>query len=285
MKIFDYKFIILLGLTLVVYFIYREVEYLRSKINKIEKDISNINVSTNDTNKLTQPTKMISIPLTTPYPVVSEKSERDSGMSGATTVKLPPKKSQLTPLVEPLVEPVDLSPELPNNMPLIMPTIVSGLPFMDAQILINFKNELSNMELNIINDTNRQSDDLDHLPNIYTTGKMNNLIIIDEAISEHCDSVKQDTTSHLAVYSNENDSCDGKQMHTQEDAQTFNYDDKIAVQPDDDLALEKLEKYKLTEIKKIAEEKKININKKVNSVYKPKTKNELIMEIIELKNI
>ena len=270
MKIFDYKFIILLGLTLVVYFIYREVEYLRSKINKIEKDISNINVSTNNkiekdisninvsTNKLTQPTKTIPVSLTTHYPVVSEKTETDSGMSGATTAKLPPKlppkETQLTPLVEPLVEPVDLSPELPNNMPLIMPTIVSGLPFMDAQILINFKNELSNMELNIINDTNIQSDDLDHLPNIYTTRKMNNLIIIDEAISEHCDSVKQDTTSHLAVYSNENDSCDGKQTHTQEDNQTFNYDDKI----DDDLGLEKLEKYKLIEIKKIAEEKKIN---------------------------
>ena len=283
MKIFDYKFIILLGLTLVVYFIYREVEYLRSKINKIEKDISNINVSTN---KLTQPTKTIPVPLTTPYPIVSEKTETDSGMSGATTAKLspklspklPPKETQLTPLVKPLVEPVDLPLELPNNMPLIMPTIVSGLPFMDAQILINFKNELSNMELNIINDTNIQSDDLDHLPNIYTTGKMNNLIIIDEAISEHCDSVKQDTTSHLAVYSNENDSCDGKQTHVQEDNQTFNYDDKI----DDDLGLEK---YKLIEIKKIAEEKKININKKVNGAYKPKTKNELIMEIIELKNI
>ena len=38
MKIFDYKFLILLGLSLVVYFIYREVEYLRTKVDKLEKD-------------------------------------------------------------------------------------------------------------------------------------------------------------------------------------------------------------------------------------------------------
>ncbi len=40
MKFFDYKFLILLGLTLVVYFIYREVEFLRSKVNKIETELN-----------------------------------------------------------------------------------------------------------------------------------------------------------------------------------------------------------------------------------------------------
>ena len=37
MKFFDYKFLFLLGLTLSIYFIYREVEYLREKIDKLEK--------------------------------------------------------------------------------------------------------------------------------------------------------------------------------------------------------------------------------------------------------
>ena len=41
MKIFDYKFLILFGLSLVVYFIYREVEYLRTKVDKLEKQINN----------------------------------------------------------------------------------------------------------------------------------------------------------------------------------------------------------------------------------------------------
>ena len=50
MRFFDYKFLILLGLTLVVYFIYREVEYLRSKVDKIEAEL-NLNqkkISLND---------------------------------------------------------------------------------------------------------------------------------------------------------------------------------------------------------------------------------------------
>lgn len=37
MKIFDYKFLIMLGLTLIVYFLYREVEALKFKVKKLEK--------------------------------------------------------------------------------------------------------------------------------------------------------------------------------------------------------------------------------------------------------
>jgi hypothetical protein len=299
MKIFDYKFIILLGLTLVVYFIYREVEYLRSKINKIEKDINNINVSTNDTTKLIQPTKIISVP-STPYQSTTEKTKIDSIVHDVTAGKLPSTTLPISGLAESLVEPMveeqiveplthltKLPIKLSNNNPLIMPTLLSGLPFMDTQILINFKNDLSNMELNIIDDTNITSDESNGIPTIYNaTEKINNLIIIDEDISEHCESIKQDTPCHLAVYSNEEDSCKATPINTQEDLHTFNYDDvKIDLQPANEFVLEKLEKYKLIEIKKIAEGKKININKKVNGAYKPKTKNELIMEIIELKNI
>lgn len=41
MKLFDYKFLILFGLTFVLYFIYKEVEYLRSKILKLESILLN----------------------------------------------------------------------------------------------------------------------------------------------------------------------------------------------------------------------------------------------------
>jgi hypothetical protein len=44
MKIFDYKFLILLGLTLVVYFLYRELENVKKKVKEL-KEISNINSS------------------------------------------------------------------------------------------------------------------------------------------------------------------------------------------------------------------------------------------------
>jgi hypothetical protein len=39
MKLFDYKFLIIFALSFVVYFIYKEIEYLRCKILSIEKNM------------------------------------------------------------------------------------------------------------------------------------------------------------------------------------------------------------------------------------------------------
>jgi hypothetical protein len=251
MKIFDYKFIILLGLTLVVYFIYREVEYLRSKINKIEKDIHS--------NKLSQePIKIVNVKPT-------EKITPELPVEQTTKVSV-----EETNIID-------------NDHSLFSVCSVN-IPYIDPHLLMNFKNEFSNMELNIISDTIINADELIQLPD--NTKKINNLIIIDEDVSEHCEITKQSSPSHLAVYSNENESCEDKINNTHDETQDFNYDGIKESQLDNnDLVLEKLDKYKLIEIKKIAEGKKININKKVNGAYKPKTKNELIMEIIELKNI
>lgn len=54
MKLFDYKFLILLGLTLVVYFMFREIIDLRKKINTLEQSVDNINkkMITNTLNKV-----------------------------------------------------------------------------------------------------------------------------------------------------------------------------------------------------------------------------------------
>ena len=38
MKIFDYKFLILLGLTLIVYFLYRELDTLKKQFKKFESN-------------------------------------------------------------------------------------------------------------------------------------------------------------------------------------------------------------------------------------------------------
>lgn len=54
MRFFDYKFLILFGLTLVVYFIYREVEYLREKVDKLERSVNSNpkSIEQTDDNKL-----------------------------------------------------------------------------------------------------------------------------------------------------------------------------------------------------------------------------------------
>jgi hypothetical protein len=56
MGLFDYKFLILLGLTIVVYFIYKEIEYLRNKFEELENiikkypvlSLSKINLPSNE---------------------------------------------------------------------------------------------------------------------------------------------------------------------------------------------------------------------------------------------
>ena len=37
MKILDYKFLIVIGLTVIVYFLFREIENLNKKMKKLEK--------------------------------------------------------------------------------------------------------------------------------------------------------------------------------------------------------------------------------------------------------
>jgi len=278
MKFFDYKFIILLGLTIVVYFIYREIEYLRTKINRIEKDIINIHDSTNNIAKLQQFPNKIAIvkPIITEPCTTLQGSEPDT----ATAEIDPITHDKLTCTVKQCNE--------------------------SAEHIID---NLSKIKLNIISDLHPMINTCNY------TQKINNLIIIDEDNSEHCDySTNIDSPCHLAVYSNENDSCENTQDKKQIDntntllesipnntntllESITDNTNKLESIPDNtnkllesipdntNTLLENLDKHKLYEIKKIAEDNKIHINKKINGVYKPKTKNELIMEIIELKNI
>jgi hypothetical protein len=301
MKFFDYKFIILLGLTIVVYFIYREIEYLRIKINRIEKDIINIHDSTNKSHILAQlPNKIARVkPIITEPCTTLQCNEPDISIEEAEYTA----PDKLTCTVKQCNESVE-----------------------------HIIDDLSKIKLNIISDL---------YPIINTcnyTQKINNLIIIDEDNSEHCDySTNIDSPCHLAIYSNENDSCENTQDEKQIDntntlLESISGDTNTLLEsipnntntllesiPGDtntllesipgntntllesipgntntllesipgntNTLLENLDKHKLYEIKKIAEDNKIHINKKINGVYKPKTKNELIMEIIELKNI
>lgn len=76
MKLFDYKFLILLGLTLVVYFIYREVLELKNKIKDLENKNNNSITDKNQDkkvleNKKSEPINYIPLP---PKPVKRENN-------------------------------------------------------------------------------------------------------------------------------------------------------------------------------------------------------------------
>ena len=57
MKLFDYKFLILLALTLVVYFMFREIIDLRNKIDTLESKVKTIEVTTNNSPQLANQNK------------------------------------------------------------------------------------------------------------------------------------------------------------------------------------------------------------------------------------
>jgi hypothetical protein len=54
MKVFDYKFLILLALSLIVYFLYRELENLRSKMNNVTEKIDDVNETFSNITKTVQ---------------------------------------------------------------------------------------------------------------------------------------------------------------------------------------------------------------------------------------
>lgn len=69
-KIFDYKFLIILGLSLVVYFVYTEVETLNKRVSKLELNNTQLEVKPNK--------KQIELP--PPPTSESDKSNKDSGV-------------------------------------------------------------------------------------------------------------------------------------------------------------------------------------------------------------
>ncbi len=44
-KVFDYKLLIMLGLSVVVYFLYREIEQLNKRLAEIEKSSGNLKIN------------------------------------------------------------------------------------------------------------------------------------------------------------------------------------------------------------------------------------------------
>ena len=319
MKFFDYKFLILLGLSLVVYFIYREVEYLNTKVYKLEKDIKLL--SDNTTNSTTSKAQL---PL--PLPLPSIKSQQP-------VIPLP----QIKPLQS--VSPLQTVPQL-LPLPLLQPIHhlqelhqLLQLPELHSQ------NNVYSVSPKIIN--------IDLSPsNSKCENKKNKLII-----SENSDS---DTSIHLAIYSNDNDqyedaenslleSIESHKFDYNEQASTLNIessDDEVissksnkspkSPKSNKSLKLSKsaeldkltnldglhkipelsestelsdlpkstkstksikassydkkvLEEKKLPEIKKIAESLKISLSKKNNGTIKIKSKNDLIIDIMNLQ--
>ena len=301
MKFFDYKFLILLGLTLVVYFIYREVEYLRSKIEKLEGEIKknnsicleemNVIEDNSDTCKV-KPTELnnkkpvLELPKP-PMPKLEQKNE---------ILVVPKLNNEIIPPPK--------SPPKVISIGLEATSIIQTIPTNNSNLIINSNRDLQpGIKVNpfqLINEITNQT----------------------EHESDNDDSESSESSKHLAIYSNDNEQDDETQNSLLESVEankkemTFQYDNqmanitktvddiinsmttdeeiKISKSDDNKITKEKqpekesenynekqLNEMKLPDIKKIAEKMKITITKKINGQQKPKNKQELINEIIK----
>lgn len=257
MKFFDYKFLIILGLSLVVYFIYREVEILRTKVYKLENEIKN--------NKLIEPP----------------------------TIQPIQNKQEITENINKPIEHNKISPKIINIE-------IDKTPGVKINSEIVSKEE--NEKAHTFDETSSESSD-------------------DSSTTTDLEDEDSESSKHLAIYSNDNEQIEETQNSLLESVESaknnrnFCYDDKIMenmepnvndimesittpespikiisenkklseVDKNIELNEELLDKMKLPEIKKIAEDKNISLTKKVNGQQKPKNKQELIHDIINIK--
>ncbi len=313
MKIFDYKFLILLGLSLVVYFIYREVEYLRAKVDKLEKEVK----AKSDN-------------------LITDKSSAPNILE-QNNLNAQPKSLQNKPVLA-LPKPPDQIMHTVQTEPDIKP---SGSLDISLNV-INDKSEVSIAKpspkmISVDMSPSKTNDQLGFESGV----KLTKIAKKKKTNSDSETSSESSSSKHLAIYSNDNEQYDETQNSLLESIESgklelnFNYEEKGDIpnlktnvnelismvtspvdsvsnsekttenKPDSEsesMSIEgvsftndkqltsseklnesELEKKKLPELKKIAESKKIILTKKVNGQQKPKNKQELIKEIIGQK--
>ena len=299
MALLDYKFVILIGLTLVIYFIYKELETMKTRIDKLEnnsknkkpllvdnsiekKSIEKIKDKINKIENNILLLKSDSIKNTTPPNSVISSSA--SPKKNNIVIDFTPTQNAITEIPKEHVR--DLSPRLETPS-------VSNVPGKFSTSLLGSPTLLENVR--------ERSSALS--PRLETPSVSNVPEIVNDTNSKLSDSELSDSESDeaepLAIYSNDNENFDENQNSLIESVKNlstnndnvqleFHYDISInldnIVDNKPTLTNNMLQEMKLPEIKKIAEENNIVLTKKVGNTTKPKIKKELIEEILH-KNI
>lgn len=309
MKIFDYKFLILLGLTLVIYFIYREVEYIRSKLEKIERELKenkNIKqIENKETDKKNFNKNVKQIEMTGEVKTIENKEQIQSPKSNQKVINLG--KTGL-----------NLNPNLfNNNLGIKINESVNQINSVDY---VNDKDKDSDTEESDEETTTIETDSSKHLA-IYSNDNelfestQNSLLESVEAnkkeiifqydnkmeipqiktnIDDLMDSISleepQDANKPIINENNQMDNLIASDLSSKSNKSTKSEKEKSPSQkvlplneinqntkPFDEKILNEK---KLPEIKKIAESLRISLSKKLNGQVRLKNKNELIMEIL-----
>lgn len=267
MKIFDYKFIILLGLTLVVYFLYKELEFLRGKIDKIEQTVK----TTELVPKLDESKPVLALP---PKPASPVKNTTDSLMLVNKSPKL------ITIDMTPTVANDSSQKASPKGSHRVSPNVLRGVsPRVSPKVSEIEIPTLENLSDKMHTDTTEVSN---HIA-IYSNDNEQ----FDEtqnSLLESIESAKRKKGLRTDI------DCYPVEEPPMVNVET-NIDDLIAslsASPKRDVTTSQysetgLDKLKVNDLKKIADKKNITFSKKINGVQKNKTKKELIDEILASK--
>lgn len=245
MKIFDYKFLILLGLTLVVYFLYREVESLKKKVKKLnnnllENKVSNDNYSENDNLK-------------------NLKENNDDIIQ----IELPP-------------NPEKNLEEKPNNDIKLIENIVNNSEQQQTKTLKQSNNTIYKSELKVINVPLKMQNKETEILNVTSTNSENDNIndysntsekleIYSNDDEDNEDSSIIESLEDLSKKKTNVESFEGTDNRLEESKQ---------------LSVDDLLKNKLAELQNMAKDLDIVTTKKEKGKNKKKTKLELAKDII-----
>lgn len=269
MKIFDYKFIILLGLTLVVYFLYKELEFLRGKIDKIEQQYKSSNNEPSP--KLEESKPVLALP---PKPASPVKNTTDSLMLVNKSPKLI--TIDMTPtVVNDSSQKVSqkASPGVSSRVsPKVSPRVLNNVSEIEIPTLENLSDkmhtdttEVSN-HIAIYSNDNEQFDETQNslLESIESAKRKKDQQTDIDKIQENCQEM-------VKVETNIDDLIASLSASPRRDLTTSQYSETV------------LDKMKVNDLKKIAEKKNITFSKKIKGMQKNKTKKELIDEILASK--
>jgi hypothetical protein len=289
MKFFDYKFLILLGLTLVVYFIYREVEYLRSKVNKIETEINQKKISNEPVPKQLESKQVLQLPVQT----ASKTLESVNRPVLQLPVQTAPKT--LESVNRPVLQlPVQTAPKQNLQIPIIKNVTPARSPEKIISLdlvsqTIHKQDSSSEEEHDVSTTTELQSESSKHLA-IYSNDNeqfdsaQNSLIDSVEAtkfniqnpdLKSTMDNIINDLTSDSEI-SNKSKQEAINEIIMEKEKQLSEMSPKSDRQS---YELELNEK-KLSDLKDIAIKLGITMSKKINGQQRQKTKQDLISEIL-----
>ena len=268
MKFFDYKILILLALTLVIYFIYREVEFLHSKFEKLDTEIKAVKL------------------------LFENKSEPKFNHP---TTNITPTPLQNTIISEPKF--------VPSNIPVIQTKISDVLESDSVSVTSNKSNHDDDDDSNT-SDTSELSQSSKHLA-IYSNDNeqleetQNSLLESVEAnknkmefnyieipdvkntMENIINDLSSDSKSVSSKKSNKSNKSNKSQLSNKSNQSNKSISQIKIKEFENELNETKLSSMKLPELKKYAEKYNILLTKKINGQPKLKNKNELITEILQ----